>query len=61
MAADLNADSDIEEPPTITNSRGQQRPATYTRNTDDDVIDAEIVEDDDWPEDPPQGLAEVTV
>lgn len=30
----------------ITNSRGQQRPATYTRTErEDDVIDAEIVED----------------
>lgn len=32
----------------VTNSRGQQRPATYTRtDSDDDVIDAEIVEDDE--------------
>ncbi len=30
VVADLNADSDIEPPATITNSRGQQRPATYT-------------------------------
>lgn len=35
-------------PDTITNSRGQQRPATYTRTApDDDVIDAEIVPDDE--------------
>lgn len=31
VAADLNADSDIEAPPTITNTRGQERPATYTK------------------------------
>lgn len=31
----------------ITNSRGQQRPATYSRTEPDDVIDAEIVEDDE--------------
>ena len=41
-----NANSDDAEPPTITNSRGQQRPATYSRTEPDDVIDAEIVEDD---------------
>ncbi|MGP5640783.1 hypothetical protein ACTXPS_15225 [Brachybacterium tyrofermentans] len=40
-----NASSGVES---ITNSRGQQRPATYTRtDSDDDVIDAEIVEDDE--------------
>ena len=45
VAADLaNADSDIE---TVTNSRGQERPASYARTDDDDVIDAEIVEDDE--------------
>lgn len=32
--------------PTITNSRGEQRPATYQRTQrDDDVIDAEVIED----------------
>lgn len=30
----------------ITNSRGQQRPATYAR-TEPDVIDAEVIEDDE--------------
>lgn len=40
----LNADSPIE---TVTNSRGQQRPATYTRTEPDDVIDAEVIEDDE--------------
>lgn len=35
-------------PDTITNSRGQQRPATYSRTErEDDVIDAEIVTDDE--------------
>ena len=34
----------------VTNSRGQQRPTTYARTApDDDVIDAEIVEDDEHP------------
>lgn len=44
---DLNrnfADEDMSA--TVTNSRGQQRPATYTR-TESDVIDAEVVEDDE--------------
>lgn len=32
----------------ITNSRGQQRPATYQRTErEDDVIDAEVIEDDE--------------
>lgn len=44
VASDLlNADSDIE---TVTNSRGQQRPANYAR-TEPDVIDAEVIEDDE--------------
>jgi hypothetical protein len=30
----------------VTNSRGQQRPATYARAERGDVVDAEIVEDD---------------
>jgi uncharacterized protein (DUF433 family) len=30
VVADLNADSDIEQPVTVTNSRGQQRPASYS-------------------------------
>lgn len=35
-------------PDAITNSRGQQRPATYQRTQrDDDVIDAEVVEGDE--------------
>jgi len=29
--ADLNISSDNQAPPTITNARGQERPATYTR------------------------------
>lgn len=42
---DLKFNSE-NEPAPITNSRGQQRPATYARTEpDDDVIDAEIVED----------------
>lgn len=41
---DLKANSGLE-PPTITNSRGQQRPAAYTR-TEPDVIDAEIVDEE---------------
>lgn len=45
VSGDLNSNSANEQPP-ITNSRGQQRPATYTR-ADDDVIDAEIVGDDE--------------
>lgn len=36
-----------DEPHTITNSRGQRRPATYSRTETDDVVDAEIVEDDE--------------
>lgn len=47
VAADLvNAGSDIE---TVTNSRGQQRPATYTRTApaEPNGSDAEIVEDGD--------------
>lgn len=40
-----NASSDLPE--TVTNSRGQQRPASYSRPQTDDVIDAEVVEDDD--------------
>lgn len=31
---------------TVTNSRGQERPASY-RRTEDDVIDAEVIEDDE--------------
>lgn len=42
---DLKANSGFE-PKVVTNSRGQQRPATYSRN-ETDVIDAEVVEDDD--------------
>lgn len=39
--------SGSEDQQPITNSRGQQRPATYTRaERGDDVIDAEIVPDD---------------
>lgn len=40
------SESGIEVPPAITNSRGQQRPATYTRAEPEDVIDAEVIEDD---------------
>ena len=49
VAADLNAQSEHSESQTITNSLGQQRPATYARSDepDDSVIDAEIVEDDE--------------
>jgi len=46
VAADLSSmpNPDIE----VTNSRGQQRPATYARTSpDDDVIDAEVIEDYD--------------
>lgn len=45
VASDLASmpNPDIE----VTNSRGQQRPATYTRTERDDVIDAELVEDDE--------------
>lgn len=43
--SDLKFSSENERP-TITNSRGQQRPATYQRTErDEDVIDAEVVED----------------
>ena len=42
---DLNRNSAIETPETFTNSRGQQRPATYSTR-EPDVIDAEIVEAD---------------
>lgn len=46
----LNADSDIEK---ITNSRGQQRPATHNRTPrGEDVVDAEIIDDT-----PPQSPA----
>lgn len=38
--------SSENEPAPITNSRGQQRPATYARAETDDVIDAEIVDDE---------------
>ena len=41
---DLKFSSENDEPEPITNSRGQQRPATYSR-AEPDVIDAEIVED----------------
>lgn len=37
----LNADSPIETPETITNTRGQQRPATYTPNEKADPVLAE--------------------
>lgn len=48
ISRDLNSHLTNEAPSTITNSRGQQRPSTYTRSApepdlDDDVIDAEIV------------------
>lgn len=49
---DLKFSSENETPAPITNSRGQSRPATYTRSepepepdtSDDEVIDAEIVD-----------------
>lgn len=45
---DLNAtNAHSESSATITNSRGQERPATYTRSRDNDVVDAEIVSDSD--------------
>ena len=45
---DLNRNFADEPAEPITNSRGQQRPSAYARtNTDEDVIDAEIVEDDE--------------
>lgn len=40
------ANASSGQPAAITNARGQQRPATYSRTTDD-VVDAEIVEDDE--------------
>lgn len=44
---DVAQSSNDDSPLTITNSRGEQRPATYRRTTDDDVVDAEVVEDDE--------------
>lgn len=45
VSGDLNSNS-ANQPESITNSRGQQRPATYSRTETEDVIDAEIVEDE---------------
>lgn len=46
VSRDLNSHLTNEPPATITNSRGQQRPATYQRTQrEDDVIDAEVIED----------------
>ena len=45
VSGDLNSNF-ANEPQSVTNSRGQQRPATYARTERDDVVDAEIVEDD---------------
>lgn len=40
--------TNVGSPATVTNVNGVERPATYTRtDPDDDVIDAEIVEDDE--------------
>lgn len=43
---DVAQSSNDDWPSTVTNSRGEQRPATYAR-ADEDVIEAEIVEDDE--------------
>ena len=59
---DLNAtNAHSDDTPTVTNSRGQQRPATYTRTDDDDVIDAESASKYEWNPLPPQegGYGEV--
>lgn len=50
VRSDLASTGNVSGSP-ITNSRGQQRPATYARpeRHDDDVIDAEIVEDEPAP------------
>ena len=46
VSNDLNTSFGNEQPVTITNARGQQRPASYQRTQrDDDVIDAEVIED----------------
>lgn len=42
---DIAQSSNDDSPAVVTNSRGEQRPATYSR-TEPDVIDAEIVDDD---------------
>jgi len=45
VAGDLNAVSDIEQPQTITNARGQERPATYAPRTSERInpVTGEIV------------------
>ena len=48
VSNDLNTSFGNEQPVTITNARGQQRPASYQRTQrDDDVIDAEVIEGDE--------------